>query len=393
MKRFCWIKKIFVSLLTIIIVVFIFHFFLNQAQAGDIYKAKKSISKATNQIKETKKQVVVNQNQYNINQSQIVSTQSVITKTQKEIERKEKVIQNLNKRIKLNKQILKSYIQEMSFDNSNNPVINFVLSRGFLNDLSGNFDQIINVKEKILSVIGDISQNKKELALAKEALAKKKIEKQKILVVKQNEQVRVISNIRRAKATLAQLTAKINALRNRLSSLLGGSVSMHDIKNAAKIASKATGVRKDFIMGMLVVESDLGRYTGGCNYKESRMSSYRKTIFKSICKSLGYNYKKKKVSCPPRGYLGTGGAMGVAQFMSDTWKGYEAIIASRIGHNPPDPWNVYDGIMAMASKLAKDGATRRSGECTAAKRYLGGNHQWYCDRVLYWAKNYGEKIN
>ena len=199
-------------------------------------------------------------------------------------------------------------------------------------------------------------------------------------------------------ATIGQIQSKVNKLRSELSALLDKGYNTNDIKDAAKFASKVTGVRKNFIMGMLVVESDLGRYTGGCDYKESRMSSYRKTIFKEICEELDYNYKKMKVSCPPSGYSGTGGAMGVAQFMSDTWMGYKDSIAAATGHDPPDPWNLTDGVTAMAIKLAKvSGVTshKKSAECNAAKLYLSGTtsskYDWYCDKVNYWADNY-EKL-
>ena len=127
------------------------------------------------------------------------------------------------------------------------------------------------------------------------------------------------------------------------------------------------------------------------------MSSYRLGIFKDICEELDYKWKTRKVSCPPSGYKGTGGAMGVAQFMSDTWLGYKKSIASLTGHNPPDPWNLTDGVVAMALKLAKGGATKKSGECNAAKLYLSGTtsskYNWYCTKVLYWADNYESKLN
>jgi len=90
--------------------------------------------------------------------------------------------------------------------------------------------------------------------------------------------------------------------------------------------------------------------------------------------------------------------MGVAQFMPDTWKSYESSIASVTGHNPPDPWNLTDGVTAMALKLAKvSGVTshEKSAEKDAAKLYLSGTtsskYDWYGERVLYWADNY-EKL-
>ena len=136
------------------------------------------------------------------------------------------------------------------------------------------------------------------------------------------------------------MNAKLSKLRSELSSLLGKSYNAKDIEDAAKFASKMTGVRKNFLLGMLVVESDLGRFTGGCTATESRMSSNRLKLFKDICEELDYNWKKQKVSCPPKSYKGTGGAMGVAQFMSDTWMGYKSSIASATGHNTPDPWSL-----------------------------------------------------
>lgn len=191
---------------------------------------------------------------------------------------------------------------------------------------------------------------------------------------------------------IANLQAKLSKLQSELSSLLGRSYNFSEIEKAVEFASKKTGVRKNFLMGMLVVESDLGRFTGGCNYKESKMNETRQKLFKKICDELGYDYKKKKVSCPPKNYRGTGGAMGVQQFMSDTWMAYRSSISAHTGNNPPDPWSLTDGVMAMALKLARDGGTSRSGECQASKRYLGGSHQWYCDKVQYWANHYEKKL-
>jgi hypothetical protein len=89
--------------------------------------------------------------------------------------------------------------------------------------------------------------------------------------------------------------------------------------------------------------------------------------------------------------------MGVAQFMSDTWAGYKSQITSLTGSNPPDPWDLTDGVVAMAIKLARGGATSKSGECNAAKLYLSGTtsktYNWYCDKVSYWSKNYEDKLN
>jgi hypothetical protein len=213
---------------------------------------------------------------------------------------------------------------------------------------------------------------------------------------------------------LSELKAKIAQIERELSSLLGDSYDTDDILEAAEFASNVTGVRKDFLLGMLVVESDLGRYTGGCTYEEvkdgakdayksGRLSqgSYdlmkeRKEIFEDIVDELGYDEDEVKVSCNPSSYVGTGGAMGVAQFMADTWMGYKNSIADHTGHNPPDPWSLADGVTAMALKLDKVPGVDdhdEDKECYAAKLYLGSTSaDWYCDRIFYWADNYEDKL-
>ena len=82
--------------------------------------------------------------------------------------------------------------------------------------------------------------------------------------------------------------------------------------------------------------------------------------------------------------------MGVAQFMSDVWRGYESDIAINTGHKNPDPWSLTDGVMAMALKLKKAGATSDSESAirSAARSYLGTDHAPYYQGIIYWSKNY-----
>jgi len=186
-----------------------------------------------------------------------------------------------------------------------------------------------------------------------------------------------------------------------------------EIERAAEFAAKATGVRKDFLMGMLEVESDLGRKTGACTYKEvedgaenshnngmlgdrayNTFLNRRETI-KDLAKDLGYDYEQLKVSCNPAGYVGTGGALGVPQFMPDIWMDYKDQISEIVGKENPDPWNAEDGVVAMAL-LLKDtpGVTDHNyyAERNAAKMYLSGTtsyiYDWYADQAFYWAQNY-----
>lgn len=185
-----------------------------------------------------------------------------------------------------------------------------------------------------------------------------------------------------------------------------------ETEKAADFASSATGVRKDFLMGMLVVESDLGRNPGKCTYKEVEDSAAkdfdqgnlsqkawdnfkeRSEIFKKIADSLDYDYEGLSVSCEPP-YYGTGGAMGIPQFMPDTWMEYKDRIAEITGKDNPDPWDIVDGAVAMALKLSDvPGVADHSllAERNAAKYYLSGSvswrFDWYANQIEYWAMNY-----
>ncbi|EKE11019.1 MAG: hypothetical protein ACD_15C00152G0003 [uncultured bacterium] len=189
-----------------------------------------------------------------------------------------------------------------------------------------------------------------------------------------------------------------------------------EVERQAEFASQVTGVRKEFLMGMLVVESDLGKNTGECTYqevKEGAENAYkngllseqawqtfkkRKKIIQDIANDLGYDDDKLKVSCNPD-YAGTGGAMGIPQFMPDTWMEYKDELAQILGKENPDPWNVRDGVLAMALKVADvPGVVEHNvwAERNASKMYLSGTtsyqYDWYASRIQYWANNYKSLI-
>jgi len=347
--------------------------------------------------KEVKKKLQISSEIGAINQN-IAVVQNELKKTDKEIEEIKKELKAKNDLIDKQKESLRQIIRRMNQLNLESGLILMEKKQNWGEFFMLN-DNLEQMEEKLFQVIERIKKDKEE----REAEVKKyeevyqiKEDQKGFLQSEKNKKSYVLNKTQNKinihEATIAKLQAKIAKLQAEFASLLGKGYDTEDIKQAVKFAAGATGIRKNFLMGMLVVESGLGRYTGSCNYKESKMNKHRKEVFRKICKKLGYNYKKKKLSCPPKNYKGTGGAMGVAQFMPDTWSAYENQIASRTGHHPPDPWNLVDGVTAMASKLARDGATSKKGECQAAKRYLGGSHQWYCDKVLYWAENYEQLL-
>jgi peptidoglycan hydrolase CwlO-like protein len=377
-------------------------------QADD--KLQKSIEDIQNKLQQEQKdkQKIVqelNQIQTSVNKTQyeISKTQSLISETEATISRKEEEVKLLGEKVNLQKILLASLIREIYYF-ENSPVEVFVLSNEKFSQFLVGADRMMEVQEKITNTMKDIEVSRKKIDEEVNNLKDTREEHQHLLAMKEDQSQSLLAeksqtqgDLQEKEATIAELQAKISELRQNVSGYLGKAYNAKDIEDAAGFASKAAGVRRDFLMGMLVVESDLGRYTGGCYAKDSRMSGNRLTLFKGICSDLHYDWKSRKVSCPPKSYVGTGGAMGVGQFMSDTWVGYKSSIASKTGHNPPDPWNLTDGVMAMGLKLARGGATSKSGECNAAKLYLSGTtsskYNWYCQKVLYWADNYERLLN
>jgi peptidoglycan hydrolase CwlO-like protein len=395
-------RKILLFILIVFFVLADAGIFAVSARAEeDVEDIKDEIEEMQDEKERAEKELQAAQTNLQKTQAQINVTKSLIQKTQGEIARSESEVKNLNTRLELNKGMLENYIREAYYVDED-PLIEFAVGDNSITGLTENFDQLLGVKDKIVSILGDINEAKAQLEETKIQLADKKEDHEKLYSVQQGQQYEIKTDIVEVQATLSELNAKIEKLRGELSNLLGSSVSFKSITEAAKFASQVTGIRKDYLLGVLVVESNLGRYTGGCNFKESRMSGYRATVFKQICEDLDYDYKKKKVSCPPSGYKGTGGAMGVAQFMPDTWMGYKSSIASVV-HHTPDPWDLTDGVVAMALKLTKVDGVKQHKKSAEAKAYCvylaGGNWAAYCDskgvnygqKVLYWADNY-EKL-
>jgi len=184
-------------------------------------------------------------------------------------------------------------------------------------------------------------------------------------------------------------------LREEISYLLAGGLTVEDAVSYAKLAALGAGIRPAFLLALLEVESRLGRNVGTGNWQDDmylcylRLSKIAKTparrdyyikraeteknAFLAVVGKLGMDPASVKVSKEPT--YGCGGAMGPAQFIPSTWLAYESEVIRITGHNPPNPWNFQDAFTASAIKLARGGATSkdRTGEIRAAKAYISGN--------------------
>lgn len=386
------------------------NFFARADELGDLQDEEKSLQKDLAKAEKAYGKLSL---QYQQIQNSIASVQGEITKTtakinlaKEQIFRKEGDIKQQETRLDFQKKILEDLIREIYYAKKDSTA-DIILTSDNFSSLASNIDQSVTLQEKFLRLIADIKDGKVKLESEKQDLANIKKQQEQLLAVKLDQKQDLVTDqnetaadIKEAKATISELKEKLAELQSDLNKLLGKSYDAKDIKDAIKFASDKTGVREGFLFGMLSIESRLGASVGGCDYKQSKMSSYRLGIFKNIASELDLDFKKLKVSCPPASYKGTGGAMGAAQFMSDTWWGYKSTVASRTGHNPPNPWNLTDGVMAMASKLKNDGATNGGTtkitspcngkkvsvkwEIYASMKYLG----WSC----YALNNYGPRI-
>lgn len=410
-------KQIFLGVITLaVFVVASFSFFnlkmdyVYAEDAGDIKDSINSIEKKIE--KEQNAKTILETELAKIlssvysTQAQIDKTRALIKQSEENISRMEEEMESMNDKIEIQKEFLKNFLQEVYY-NKKQPVASMALFKGDFSKTLGAFDKYLSVEGKIIQIVEEIKSTQEKIKTEQEKIAEAKDDHEKLLENKVVQQYALLADknetqgdIKEKEATIGELQQKMNELKNDLNNLLGKSYNTNDVKDAIKFANRQTGVDKGFLFGMLSVESRLGASVGGCYYKESRMSDYRKGLFKEICDELDYDYKKKKVSCPPASYTGTGGAMGAAQFMSDTWTGYKSKIANATGHNPPDPWNLVDGVMAMALKLENDGANEKKDiritspcngkkiyvdpEIYASMKYLG----WSC----YALTNYGPRI-
>jgi membrane-bound lytic murein transglycosylase B len=348
------------------------------------------------------------------NQVQVSTTKNILSKTELTISQKETEMDNLRKRIELNKEILAEYLRQAYYNDQEDPLVRLAIENNSLDMLVANADQLDNFKEKILVTLDEVKQSSDELVQVKQELVTQKETHLEILNDKLAEQGDLKVEVQDAQDTLANIQKKFAQLQSDLNALLGSNYNAVDIKEAVSFASGKTGVPKGVLYGFLKRETDLGKNTGQCTYADVERVSipgykkygkrfqasidrlyYREKLFNNIIKELGY--KSKKVSCTiPFSSAGPnqGGAMGVAQFMSDTWLAYESRISAQTGHGNPDPWNLTDGVMALAIKVKSAGGTSDSPAAIrrATTSYYGIFSQSYYNTVLYWSKNYKQLL-
>lgn len=381
---------------------------------GDIKDIEKKIDKVSKEKSSLSQSLEVIDGSLTTIQRAIQETKTHIETTQETIIRKEGEIAQLEVKLDRQKIVLQDMVQLM-YDTSQTPLSEVVFHEGSMSQILEGSDQVLTLQERISALIDESSQTRENIKKEREDLDSIKKEKEQLLATQTSKKNNLLgekqetqSDIAEKEATIEELQKKLAELESDLNILTGKSFNAKDIREAVSFASDKTGVPEGVLYGFLKMETNLGANTGQCTYKEvekvavARYKKYgtkyqasikllykRRDIFYEIVKELKYS-KDKKVSCSPSGYIGQGGAMGVSQFMSDVWRGYESLIREKTGHSKPDPWSLTDGVMAMALKLQRAGATsnKESAIKSASINYLGAFNSNYYNGIVYWSKNY-----
>lgn len=380
---------------------------------GDINDLEKKIQKELKEAAEIKSELRSITGAIDTTVKVIKTTESVIRETEETIDRKEAEIAKLEADALRNRDILRELVREAYYRDEEFTLPEILAEEDVFRALNDP-ERLLSIGDRINDALFRIHAVRASVETEKGSLEEAKEEKARLLAQKEREHRGLVSekvetedDLEEQLATIAELEEKLRELKSDLAKITGKSYDAKDIREAVEFASGKTGVPKGVLYGFLKMETNLGANTGQCTYKEvekvavARYKKYgkkyqasinllykRRDLFYELVKDLGYG-KDKKVSCTPS-YIGQGGAMGVPQFMSDTWKGYESQIRSKTGHSKPDPWNLTDGVMAMALKLQRAGATSDKASVikSASINYLGAFNANYYNGIVYWSKNY-----
>lgn len=379
----------------------------------DISDVEKKLKKAEERKRALEQEAAALSSSLSQTERAIAEAKIKIQQAENTIERKAAELELLEANIVEERALLTGLLQDLYYEGYAT-LPEFLVSQDDFTSLMSHPDRMLSVKERVITLLNSLESRQTETTAQRLALEEAKEDHQELLEAKTEEKqdiasdrAEVLGDVAEQEKIISRLQKELKELQGDLSILTGKSYNAKDIREAVEDASSETGVPEGVLYGFLKMETNLGANTGQCTYKEvekvsiARYKKYgskykasinllykRRDIFYEIVDELGYS-KTKKVSCSPN-YIGQGGAMGVAQFMSDVWRGYESDIRSKTGHKNPDPWNLTDGVMAMALKLRKAGATSDSSSTIkkASINYLGNFNNHYYSGIVYWAKNY-----
>jgi len=281
-----------------------------------------------------------------------------------------------------------------------NSLLELLLQNRNISDFFSSVSQIESIQNKIILTLQSLKEQKQFLEEKQSELIERNSEQGRFRSLQVTQKRALDSNKKEQQKVLSSTQTQLSSQKKDLASLKSQlfyleqtGVSIDDAVKFAQLAAGRVGIRTEFLLALLEVETgrafqegqlSVGTNLGTGNWRTDMYDCYislgkrtvaerQKTAFFQITNELNYDPDKMPVSRRPR--YGCGGAMGPAQFLPSTWLSYEKRVASVTGHNPPDPWTVEDAFTAAALYLADFGATAKTtaAETAAAKAYISGN--------------------
>ena len=373
-----------------------------EAQLADLLNKQQAQQKQSGTLKGD---ITLLTTQINALKTKIKARGLVIAQLKNSIKEKVSVITSLSEKIDREHESLSQLLRNTNeFDNEDQNISYLILSDNTISDYYSDLESYSSIKQAIKASVDQINgvkaetevqkkdlevkQNaetdaKVELEAAQKKVAQSEAEKKQLLAISKEKESAY-------KLLAAQQKAKADKIRAALFNLRDTkAIPFGTALEYANLASRVTGVRPAFILGIITQESNLGTDSGSCYLTDLQtgigVSSKSGKVFKNVMKpsrdvqpflditeALGRDPMKTLVSCPIGG-IGYGGAMGPAQFIPSTWEGMKDSVANALGISNPDPWNARDAIMASALFLRDLGARNGSytSEMKAACKYYG----------------------
>jgi len=318
-------------------------------------------------------------------QAEIDATTLTIQSLKGEIAERESDIAKKEAQISHENSLLSQYLREVSYNESSS-LFEFLLRNRRFSDFFNHMNYLNNIQEKIHGTLAKIKDLRTKLIKEKEDLESQKTEQEQLRQIQKRQQ-NSLASTRKAKQKLLDQTkgqekkyqdlitktrADIEKIKNQPYELAQGyKLTFEQALQYAALASRHTGVRSAFLLGILKIESDWGGNVGKGTWQKD-MHPRDFNAFKQITAALGLDPNSTPVSKKPS--YGWGGAMGPAQFIPSTWILYAASVGNLTGHNPPSPWNYEDAFTASGLLLADAGASQQTynAEHKAARIYIAG---------------------
>lgn len=396
--------------------------FADAAVSDEIAERQKQIQELERQIQEYQTQILekrgeaktlqneISKFNYEIGkiQLEIKSLDLNIQQTSSEIKQTENKIVDAEQKILKLKEGIASFIRLVN-SNDQESLVEILIKNENLSDFFNNVENIKSSQDKAKVAIINLRSFKKDLEDRERELEEQKDEQVQLrrlqefekrnLDFKKAEKDSILKETKGQEKKFQELVKRsqqdIQKIREQITFLLEQGITVEDAIKFGQLAAIRAGIRPEFLLAILEIESRLGKNVGSGNWRDDmyecylRLSNIAKTAqrkqfyikraeteknaFFAIIGKLGLNPDSVKVSREPT--YGCGGAMGPAQFIPSTWLAYEDEVTRLTGRPTANPWNIEDAFMASAIKLARGGATSKDarGETRAAKAYIGGS--------------------